>query len=50
MQSHKILSRPWSRLGCDLFNLNSKDYVVLVDNYSDFIVFTQPNHMNYTST
>ena len=36
MQSHEIPSRPWSRLGCDLFSLNSRDYIVLVDSYSDF--------------
>ena len=47
MQSHEIPSRPWSRLGCDLFSLNSKDYIVLVDSYSDFIEVCQ---LNDTST
>jgi transposase InsO family protein len=37
MQSHEIPERPWSRLGTDLFTLQSKDYIVLVDYYSDYI-------------
>ncbi|XP_048255233.1 uncharacterized protein K02A2.6-like [Haliotis rufescens] len=28
--------RPWSKLGIDLFNCNQKDYVILVDYFSDF--------------
>ena len=47
MQSHEIPSRPWSRLGCDLFSLNSRDYIVPVDSYSDF---TEVSQMNDTST
>ena len=37
MQTHKIPERPWSRVGSDLFSLHSKDYIVLVDYYSDFV-------------
>lgn len=37
MQSHEIPDRPWSRLATDLFTLKSKDYIVLVDYYSDYI-------------
>ena len=37
MQTHQILDRSWSRLFSDLFALNGKDYIVLVDGYSDFI-------------
>ena len=37
MQSQEIPDRPWSRVSSDLFSLNSKDYIVLVDHYSDFI-------------
>ena len=37
MQTHKILERPWSRVGADPFSLYSKVYIVLVDNYSDFV-------------
>ena len=37
MQTHRIPDRPWSRVTADLFTLQGKDYVVLVDYYSDFI-------------
>ena len=37
MQTHKIPERPWSRVGSDLFSFHSKDYIVLVDYYSDFV-------------
>ena len=37
MQTHPIADRPWSRLGADLFTLKSKQYIVLVDYYSDYI-------------
>ena len=37
MQSHQIPDRPWSRVAADQFKLHGKDYIVLVDFYSDFI-------------
>lgn len=37
MQTHKNPERPWSRVRADLFSLHSKDYIVLVDYYSDFV-------------
>ena len=37
MQSHEIPGRPWSRVSSDLFTLNSRDYIVLADSYSDFL-------------
>lgn len=37
MQTHEIPDRPWSRVSSDLFTLNSKEYIVLTDSYSDFI-------------
>ena len=37
MQSHEIPGRPWSRVSSDLFTLNSRDYIVLFNSYSDFI-------------
>jgi len=37
MQSHEIPDRPWSRLGSDMFTLQSKYYIVLVDYYSDYV-------------
>ena len=41
MQSHKIPDRPWSRLSSDLFTRYNKEYVVLVDSYSDFVKVRQ---------
>ena len=37
MQSHQIPDRPWSRVAADQFKLHGKDYIVIVDFYSDFI-------------
>ena len=37
MQSHQIPERPWSRVAADQFKLHGKDYIVLVDFYSDLI-------------
>jgi len=37
MQSHELPDRPWSRVATDQFKLHGKDYIVLVDFYSDFI-------------
>ena len=37
MQSHPIPSRPWERVSADLFQLNGRNYLVLVDHYSDYI-------------
>ena len=37
MQSHPIPDRPWSRVAADQFTLLGKDYITLVDFYSDFI-------------
>ena len=34
--SHEIPSRPWEKVGCDLFELNGRDYMVTVDYYSNF--------------
>jgi len=37
MQTSKVPDRPWSRVAIDLFTLHKKEYVVLVDYYSDFV-------------
>ena len=37
MQGPQIPDRPWSRVAADQFRLHGKDYVVIVDFYSDFI-------------
>ena len=36
MVSHQIPSRPWSKVSVDLFALDGKQYLVIVDNYSDY--------------
>ena len=37
MQTPKVADRPWSRLAVDMFTLHKKDYIVLVDYYSDVV-------------
>jgi len=37
MQTSKVPDRPWSRVATDMFTLQRKEYVVLVDYYSDFV-------------
>ncbi|XP_064597501.1 uncharacterized protein K02A2.6-like [Liolophura sinensis] len=34
--SHEIPSRPWEKVGCDLFEFDGKDYMILADYYSDY--------------
>ena len=41
MQSHQLPDRPWSRVAADQFKLQGKEYIVLVDFYSDFIEVKQ---------
>ena len=36
MLSHKIPSRPWSKISVDLFALDGKQSLVMVDHYSDY--------------
>lgn len=47
MQSHQIPDRPWSRLSSDLFTLPNKEYVVLIDSYSDFV---EVRHLKTTTS
>ena len=37
LQTHEIPDRPWSRVVADLFSLHGKNYIVLVDYYSNFL-------------
>lgn len=39
--SHPVPKRPWARVGADLFEINSKTFLVLVDYYSGFIEVDQ---------
>ena len=36
LMSHAIPSRPWERVGTDLFSWQGKDYLITVDYYSNF--------------
>lgn len=37
MQSHELPDHPWSQVAADQFKLHGKEYIVLVDYYSDFL-------------
>ncbi|KAK7102371.1 hypothetical protein V1264_020601 [Littorina saxatilis] len=41
LRSHSIPSRPWQKVATDLFNWNSKDYLVTVDYYSRYFEVDQ---------
>ena len=36
LMRHEVPSRPWEQIGVDLFELNKKEFMVTVDNYSNF--------------
>lgn len=36
LMSHEVPSRPWERVGADIFTLDGKDYLVTIDYYSNF--------------
>ncbi|XP_046858591.1 uncharacterized protein K02A2.6-like [Xenia sp. Carnegie-2017] len=36
LQSHTVPHRPWSKVGADLFELNGRSYLLMVDYYSGF--------------
>ncbi len=46
MKSHDIPELPWSRISVDLCQLKGKDYLIMVDHYSDFI---EVGHLNNTT-
>ena len=33
---HHIPSKPWLKLGADLFNLNGREYLLVIDYYSNY--------------
>ncbi|KAK7093234.1 hypothetical protein V1264_007024 [Littorina saxatilis] len=41
LRSHSMPSRPWQKVATDLFNWNSKDYLVTVDYYSRYFEVDQ---------
>ena len=36
LQTPEIPSRPWAKLGIDLFQFDKKDYLITIDYYSDY--------------
>ena len=34
--SHHILTRPWEKVGMDLFELNNRDFLITIDYYSNY--------------
>ena len=43
VQSHEILSRPWQRVAIDLFSLETTNYIVVVDYYSNLFEIDKLN-------
>lgn len=41
LMPHEVPNGPWQKLGSDLFELNNKQYVLLVDYYSKFVEFAE---------
>ena len=41
---HSIPDRPWSKVGVDIFELQQKQYLVIVDYYSGFVEFDLLTH------
>ena len=49
MQSHQIPDRPWSKIATDLFTLNTKNYITVVDYFSGFIEVSELQDTTSTS-
>jgi transposase InsO family protein len=45
--SQPVPERPWARVAVDLFTLEKKDYVIMVDDYSNYF---EVNVLNQTTT
>ena len=41
LRCHVILSKPWAKVGIDLFTYDNPTYLIMVDYYSDFFEFTK---------
>ena len=41
LRSHDLLSKPWAKVGIDLFTYTNATYLIMVDYYSDFFEFTK---------
>ena len=49
MQSHQIPDRPWSKIATDLFTLHSRNYITVVDYFSDFLEVSELQDTTSTS-
>ena len=34
--SHELAERPWEKIGADLYTIDGKDYLIVVDYFSNF--------------
>ena len=50
LMSHHIPNRPWSKVGCDIFEWNKEHYLVFVDYYSDWIEFDHMRNQTAAET
>ena len=39
LMPQKVPDRPWSKVAVDLFMLNKEEYIIVVDDYSNFFEF-----------
>ena len=46
MKIHPIPTRPWSRVGCDIFQFQGRQFLILVDYYSNFIEVEKLDSLN----
>ena len=37
MSFHEIPELPWTKIGCDIFEINGKPHIAVIDYYSKFI-------------
>lgn len=41
-----IANSPWEKVGCDLFTLEGKDYLIVCDYFSNFFEIAELNRTN----
>ena len=45
MHPHEVPTRPWSKLGADLFQFENEQYLLIVDYYSEFFEISKLSDM-----